>query len=112
GVAGSVLQRFSKRHQQIDEEASKRITENSSHAKVKAVREQVARAERKRKQKSATASKLRPFWESQMTPTERMTLANLKPNKHRRLLSADVPAVVAWADEHLFARKSVIYEHE
>ena len=46
GVPASLVERFSKRHQQINEEAGKRIAAEGLQGNEKAVREQVARAAR------------------------------------------------------------------
>ena len=111
GVPVSLVERFSKRHRQIDEEAGKRIAAEGLHANEKAVREQVARAERKRKTADATADRLRPFWARQMTPEEQAALAALRP-KATRPEHGDASALVAWAEQHLFERRSVVADYE
>jgi len=111
GVPVSLIERFSKRHRQIDEEAGKRIAAEGLHANEKAVREQVARAERKRKTADATADRLRPFWAQQMTPEEQAALAALGP-KATRPEPGDASALVAWAEQHLFERRSVVADYE
>jgi len=111
-VPKTVIDRFSKRHRQIDEETRKEIERGGLRGNAKALRRQIAESRRKRKMKGSTADQLRPSWSHQMTSAERAALFALRPSKHGRRSSADVPAVVAWADEHLFARKSVIHEHE
>ncbi len=112
GVPVSLVERFSKRHRQIDEEAGKRIAAEGLHANEKAVREQVARAERKRKTAEATADRLRPFWAQQMTPDEQAALAALRPKATRSTERGDASALVAWAEQHLFERRSVVAEYE
>lgn len=109
GVPASLVERFSKRHRQINEEAGKRIAAEGLHANEKAVREQVARAGRKRKAADATAERLRPLWARQMTPEEQAALAALRPAVTRpEPESASAPALVAWAEQHLFERRSVV----
>src|SRR5664279_2537877 len=61
GVPASVVERFSKRHQQIDEETKRRIEKEGLRGNVKALRKQVAHDERRRKIKDSTASRLRPY---------------------------------------------------
>ena len=112
GVPTSLVERFSKRHRQIDEEAGKRIATEGLHANEKAVREQVARAERKRKTAHATADRLRPFWARQMTPDEQAALAALRPKASSTGAAGDAAGLVAWADQHLFERRSVVADYE
>jgi len=108
-VPRSVIARFSKRHQEIDAEARRRLARGGEQADANTVRRRVAHDNRKRKIKDATADRLRPSWEQQLSPEESKALAALKPSKTVRR-SADVPGVVAWADEHLFERRSVVSE--
>ena len=112
GVAVSVIERFSKRHQQIDEETKKRVEKEGLRGNMKALRKQIAHDERRRKIKDSTADRLRPSWAKQMTPDERSALNALRDLKPQRPQSADVRGIVAWADQHLFERRSVVPEHE
>lgn len=112
GVPASVVARFSKRHQQIDEEAKKRVQREGLRTDVNTVRRQIARDARRRKSKDATADRLRPHWEKQLTPDEAKAMAALKPAKSGSGERADVAAAVAWADEHLFERRSVVNDYE
>lgn len=113
GVPASLVERFSKRHRQIDEAAGKRIATEGLHANEKAVREQVARAERKRKTADARAERLRPMWARQMTPEEHAALAALRSKTPSAPAAAgNAAALVAWADQHLFERRSVVADHE
>jgi conjugative relaxase-like TrwC/TraI family protein len=111
-VPKTVIDRFSKRHRQIDEETRKEIEREGLHGNVKALRRQVAESRRKRKMKDSTAERLRPSWERQMTTEERSALAELRPKPHTRPSETTVEEIVAWADEHLFSRKSVICDYE
>jgi conjugative relaxase-like TrwC/TraI family protein len=112
GVPASVIGRFSKRHQQIDAETKKRIEKEGLRGNVKALRKQVAHDERKRKIKDSTAGRLRPSWAKQMTPGEQAALNALRDLKPQRPQPADAAGIVAWADQHLFERRSVVQEHE
>jgi conjugative relaxase-like TrwC/TraI family protein len=112
GVPESLVARFSKRHQQIDAETKNRITREGLRGNVKALREQVAQEARKRKVKDSTAARLRPFWERQMTAAEASALKALRSARARRSESADVAGIVAWADELLFERRSVVNDYE
>ncbi len=112
GVPESVVARFSKRHQQIDAETQNRITRDGYRGNVKDLRERVAREVRKRKMKDSTASRLRPEWSKQLTKDEAKALALLQSVRPQPSKSVDVGGIVAWADEHLFERRSVVSEHE
>ena len=112
GVPASVVARFSKRHQQIDVETSKRIEREGLRGPVKAIRRQVAENRRQRKMKDSTADRLRPSWESQMSPAETKALVISKPKAAGAAPKPDIAAIVTWADEHLFERKAVARDHE
>jgi conjugative relaxase-like TrwC/TraI family protein len=111
-VPANVITLFSKRHQQISEETQKRIEREGLRGNVKDVREQVARDGRKRKIKDSTASNLRPMWMKQLTETDQAALGALRMVSPRDPIKADVNSVVAWADEHLFERRSVVNDYE
>ena len=112
GMPASVITRFSKRHSQIDRETRKRIEREGLHGNLNALREDVSRSKRRRKVKDSTATRFRSFWGTEMTSDERAALTALQPVSRARSSEADVPAIVAWADEHLFSRKSVVNDHE
>ena len=112
GVPASVVERFSKRHRQIDAETQKRIEREGLRVDVNTVRRRVARDDRKRKVKDSTADRLRPLWGRQLTAEESKALAALKPTARTAGDRADVAAIVAWADEHLFERRSVVEDYD
>ncbi|OAM88266.1 relaxase domain-containing protein [Termitidicoccus mucosus] len=118
GVPEDVITRFSKRHQQIDAETKKRIAEEGLRENEKALRAQVAQDKRRRKIRSLCAEKLRPRWASEMPACEHEALAKLEPARLPPPLPAvaaekcGLPGFVAWADEHLFERRSVIGDYE
>jgi conjugative relaxase-like TrwC/TraI family protein len=112
GMPKSLITRFSKRHEQIDAETRKRIARDGTPADLNEVRRQVAVSKRQRKMKQSVADRLRPFWGKQMPPDEAKALATLVPAAPGKSQISDTASIVAWADEHLFFRKSVIYDHE
>lgn len=112
GVPRSIITRFSKRHQQIDEETQKRLARDGARVDVKTLRRQVAHDDRKRKIKDSTAERLRPVWAKQLAADEAKALAALAPMPATPASRADVSAALAWADERLFERRSVVHEHE
>jgi conjugative relaxase-like TrwC/TraI family protein len=111
-VPKAVIDRFSKRHRQIDEETRKEIEREGLHGNVNALRRQVAESRRKRKMKDSTADRLRPSWEKQMTPEERGALAKLRPKAKGPEPGANVADIMAWADARLFERRSVVQDFE
>ena len=112
GVPASVVERFSKRHRQIDAETQKRIEREGLRTDVNTVRRRVARDDRKRKMKDSTADRLRTYWGGQLTGDESKALAALKPTARAAGDRADAAAVVAWADDHLFERRSVVKDYD
>jgi conjugative relaxase-like TrwC/TraI family protein len=112
GVPANVIALFSKRHQQIDAETQKRIEREGLRGNVKDLREQVARDVRKRKMKDSTAGHLRPIWAKQLTKSDQAALDALRAASPRYKNHADVADIVAWADEHLFERRSVVNDYE
>lgn len=110
GVPASVISRFSKRHQQIDAEAQRQVAEGFK-GDMGELRTRIAHERRRRKVENSTANALRSHWESQLFPGERHALAALGVAP-RELEKADVHAIVAWADEHLFERRSVVNDYE
>ena len=113
GVPASVMARFSKRHRQIDEETSARLAAGESTGNVKALREQIAHGNRRRKIKNAVADTLRFKWADQMPPQELIALTALRKSvQPRPVPKGDAAACIGWAEQHLFERRSAVHEHE
>lgn len=112
GVPATLIQRFSKRHHQIDAETQKRIEREGLRGNVKDLREQVAHDARKRKMKDSTAARLRPFWTKQLTTAEGAALDALRSARAVHREGVDVALLAAWADEHLFERRSVVNDYD
>jgi conjugative relaxase-like TrwC/TraI family protein len=112
GVPQSVVTLFSKRHQQIDEETRARVAKGEKVRNVKDLRERVAHGNRRRKLKDSTADRLGPSWRKEMRSAEHAALKALLSVKPRPAEKADVAGIVAWADAHLFERRSVVSDHE
>jgi conjugative relaxase-like TrwC/TraI family protein len=115
GVPESLISRFSKRRKQIDLETCKRIEAGERPSNLKDLREEIAHGKRRQKPKETTAERLRPEWRSQLQPDEMAALAKLSAVSATQTgvsAKADVTAILAWADEHLFERRSVVAEHE
>jgi conjugative relaxase-like TrwC/TraI family protein len=110
GVPANVISRFSKRREQIEAEAQRQVAEGFK-GDVGELRTRIAHERRRRKTKNATADELRSHWEKQLCPAERSALGALG-SPVVQTEKADIRAVVAWADEHLFERRSVVNDHE
>lgn len=118
GVADSLCRRFSKRHEQINEALDVLLRDKPelAGANLKDLREHLATAERSRKIRDKNTNELRCWWEAQLTPDELEGLRQLSNSRPATATAADVGAIaeeaVAWAEEHLFDRRSVVLEHE
>lgn len=112
GVPRELIARFSKRHQQIDAETKRRIEREGLRGNLNAVRRQVAEAQRQRKAKDSTAERLRPFWSDQMPHAETKALEQLRRAGSSGAAKADPAGAVAWSDERLFERRSVVHDFE
>ncbi len=117
GISDELCERFSKRHQQIDAALSELLKTKPelSAGNFKDLRERLATAERSRKTRDLGRTELRRLWQEQMTHDERENLGRLIIGSGSRPTEAPgegVKEAVAWAEEHLFDRHSVVSEHE
>jgi len=116
GVSPALIEKFSKRHQEIDKQTHQLLAKEPEKANgnIAAIRENIAHKERARKIKDVGLSRLQGMWDGKMTPDERESLRHLTRD---RALPADIDSrlaekAVSWAEEHLFERKSVVNEHD
>jgi len=118
GVTDSLCRRFSKRHEQINEALDALLREKPElgGANLNDLREHLATAERSRKIRDKNTNELRHWWEAQLTPDELDGLRQLSKGRPATAMTTDVGSIaeeaVAWAEEHLFDRRSVVLEHE
>jgi conjugative relaxase-like TrwC/TraI family protein len=112
GVPASVIARFSKRNRQINEETRQRLEMGSPVSNVGELRKRIAHGNRRRKLKEATVERLRPAWEKQLTVDESKALGVLRSIQPKQTKPANVAGIAAWADEHLFERRSVVNDYE
>lgn len=117
GVPESLAHTFSKRHEQIDEQTRALLESKPELAgkNLAAVRENVAHRRRSRKAPHVALDALRRDWMRQISEDEAETLQQLKDgaNGENPVPSAmDEEAALRWAEEHIFARKSLVEEHE
>lgn len=118
GVGDSICRRFSKRHEQINDALDALLREKPelAGANLKDLREQLATVERSRKMHDQNTNELRQWWEAQLTPDELNGLRKLSNGRPANVITTDVNSIaeeaVAWAEEYLFDRRSVVLEHE
>lgn len=118
GVNDSVCRRFSKRDEQINKALEALLKEKPelAGANLKDLREHLATTERSRKMRDRDVNQLREWWEAQVTPDELTSLRKISQGQSKSVATRDVAAVaeeaIAWAEEHIFDRRSVVLEHE
>jgi conjugative relaxase-like TrwC/TraI family protein len=115
GVSRELIDRFSKRHREIDEKTKEFLEREPDKAgqNINVIRANIAHKERARKIKDVGIVKLQSIWNKQLSWREQWQLH--RPDRHR---SRDIPQTVSaeeavgWAEQHLFERHSVVHEHE
>jgi conjugative relaxase-like TrwC/TraI family protein len=117
GVDDSICRRFSKRHEQINEALDRLLREKPelAGANLKDLRERLATAERSRKMCEQKTDELRHWWLAQLTPDEFKSLRQLTKGQAQSPVAGDSTTIakeaIAWAEEHLFDRRSAVLEH-
>jgi conjugative relaxase-like TrwC/TraI family protein len=116
GVSPELIERFSKRHRQIDEATREVLAREPEKAtgKIAAIRENIAHRERPQKIRDMALSRLQGIWASQMTAPERDSLRKLTVAEPpiAQALAPVAEKAVAWAEEHVFERRSVVNEFD
>jgi conjugative relaxase-like TrwC/TraI family protein len=115
GVTQELIARFSKRHNEIDQKTRELVEQEPEmqSRNIKEIRENVAHNERARKIKDIGRKRLSQLWDNQITNEERKTLAGVKRNRPGCFPNpASIKTAVAWAEQHLFDRRSVVNEFE
>lgn len=116
GVTPSLVEKFSKRHQEIDQKTRELLAREPEKANgnVAAIRDHIAHKERARKTQDISLSELRSNWDRQLTVEEKALLGRLATQQVATSASSEGLAeqAVSWAEDHLFARRSVVLEHE
>jgi conjugative relaxase-like TrwC/TraI family protein len=115
GVSKELIDRFSKRHREIDEKTKEFLEREPDKANqnIKVIRANIAHKERARKIKDVGIIKLQSIWNKQLSWREQFQLHRL--DKHRSPEIAQkmtAEQAVGWAEQHLFERRSVVHEHE
>ena len=116
GVTPELIEKFSKRHREIDQKTRELLAREPSKAdgNIAAIRENIAHKERPRKIRDIGLEKLQTLWDGQMTAGEKASLNNLAVAKSAVPASAEnvCEQAVTWAEQHLFERRSIVHEHE
>jgi conjugative relaxase-like TrwC/TraI family protein len=115
GVSQELLDRFSKRHREIDAKTKELLEREPDKANqnIKVIRANIAHKERARKIKDVGIVKLQSIWNKQLSWREQFQLHRL--DKHRSpeiTQKMTTEQAVGWAEQHLFERRSVVHEHE
>lgn len=111
GVPESVIRRFSKRGERVEQEAR---DHNIDDPKEKA---KVAAKTRQRKAPEHTLDELKKGWMAQLTPDEAKALVSLRPEKARAVeleraaAARDANHIVQSVAANIFERSSTIQEH-
>jgi conjugative relaxase-like TrwC/TraI family protein len=116
GVSDALCERFSKRHEQIDDAQAALLHAKPqlSQANQKDLREHLATAERARKMRNVGRSELQRLWSEQLTTQDAEVLRTLVTGSPRTVQAESEAAAAAaqWAEDHVFDRRSVVPEHE
>ena len=115
GVSKELIDRFSKRHREIDEKTKEFLEREPDKANqnIKVIRANIAHKERARKIKDVGIVKLQSMWNKQLTWKEWWQISRLdkqrSPDTSQKITASQA---VSWAEQHLFERRSVVHEHE
>jgi conjugative relaxase-like TrwC/TraI family protein len=112
-VPQSLVARFSKRHQQIDQDTKTQVECHGFKGDIKALRNRIAHSNRRRKMKGVSSTDfLKSLWRTQMTPDERQALGRLESLPTRTFEKPDLHYAVDWAEQHVFDRRATVQDHE
>ncbi len=112
GVSVELIEKFSKRNQQINEAVKEHLSKGKFIGNLMDLRDRFAHEKRDRKIKDSTAEKLLSHWDQQLTDRERKTLTGKLSGGEGTPIESDLKAIIDWADEHLFERKSVVEDYQ
>jgi len=115
GVSKELIDRFSKRHREIDEKTKEFLEREPAKAgqNIKVIRANIAHKERARKIKDVGIVKLQSIWNKQLSWKEQWQISRLDKNRSPEISQKmTAEQAVGWAEKHLFERRSVVHEHE
>jgi len=115
GIEQPLVDKFSKRHQAIQKSLDQLLNDKPelAGANENTLREIIAHSERPDKEQ-LSPSALQDLWQSQLTEKDREQLSarNLFHRTPEPSVKLDLDDSIAWSTEHLFARRSVVFEHD
>jgi conjugative relaxase-like TrwC/TraI family protein len=116
GVAPGLIEKFSKRHREIDRKTKELLAREPEKAgdNLAAIRENIAHKDRPRKIRDIGLQKLQALWGGQMSAAEKASLDGLTAKPSIAFVSGEKigEQAVTWAEQHLFERRSIVHEHE
>jgi len=117
GVGDEICERFSKRHEQIDDSLRDLLEKKPelTRGNLNDLRERLATAERSRKMHDIPRSQLEELWNVQLSRSELESLKSLaRPSvaESETLEERAAEEALTWAEEHLFDRQSVVPEFQ
>lgn len=114
GVSLDLIERFSKRHREIDEKTRELLERKPEKAgqNLQEIRANIAHEERARKIKDLGFTKLQLVWNAQLSSEERRQISVLSQHALPPVPAITAEQAVTWAEDHLFDRRSVVHEHE
>jgi len=116
GISPDLVKKFSKRHEEIDQKTRELLEREPEKAEgnIATIRENIAHKERARKIRDIGLETLRAIWDGQLTTPEKESLRRITSGQPVISDASDNVGekAVAWAEEHLFERRSVVHEHE
>jgi len=113
-ISRDLCERFSKRHQEIDEKTGAFLALNPEKqaGNEAAIREHIAHKDRARKTSDVGSDRLRQLWFGQLSAEEAESLRHGRREDQRSERPVSADEAVTWAENHLFERRSVVREHE
>jgi conjugative relaxase-like TrwC/TraI family protein len=113
-ISRELCERFSKRHQQIDQKTHAFLAENPDKqaGNEAAIREHIAHKDRARKTSDIGSDRLRQLWFGQLSDEEVNSLQQSRREDRQSERQVSAAEAVTWAEDHLFERRSVVREHD
>lgn len=115
GVSQELIERFSKRHREIDEKTKELLEREPDKASqnIKVIRANIAHKERARKIKDVGFAKLQSIWNKQLSWGEWWQVKHLAKGQSPEVAPHMTAGnAIEWAENHLFERRSVVHLHE
>jgi conjugative relaxase-like TrwC/TraI family protein len=114
GVSKGLIDRFSKRHNEIDQKTKELLEREPEMAtrNINEIRANIAHNERARKIKDVGLTRLQSLWRGQMSRDEQKAVRSLASARQVQAMPGSAQEAVQWAENHLFERRSVVHEHE